>query len=172
MIVRTHKKIAGFSLVEEVVYIGLFIILLLAVVNATIVLATTYRNIQAVRNIEISAITSMDRMVKEIRNGTSVNTSQTTWSTNPGSLMINSVNASGTSATVRFYVTNSQLMLEENGVAVGPLTSSAVKVTNLVFRNITTANSSAVKIEMTLQSSSTKPVTKYFYDTSLLRGSY
>jgi len=48
-----------------------------------------------------------------------------------------------------------------------------VQVTSLVFRKITTTNSTAVKIEMTLRDTKDQTsLVENFYDTIILRGGY
>ena len=172
----TKRKNAGTSLAEAMVYIALLVIIFAGIVRGVFMLSTSYRNVKTYRSIESSAVSSMDRMVREIRNATDVNTAQTSYGISAGSLALNSINASGTASTVRFYVSTStsRLYLEENGVNVGPLTPSNVIVSNLTFRSFSTSTVSAVKIEMTVASASSSSVffSRNFYGTALLRGSY
>lgn len=169
LILKKNKSQTGYSLVEMLIYISMLIILLVAIIQGVIMLSSSYINIKAVRSIENSAFTAINRLENDIRSSTSIDTSTSTFGVNPGMLKLNI----GTSTTVRFYLSNQRLYVEENGSNTGPLTFANVRVTSLVFRNITTTNSSAIKIEMTLQSSSTAGIlNKNFYMTTVLRGSY
>jgi len=169
----THDKF-GFTLVETLVYLGLAVILLSGIVQAIVTLTAAYRNVKTARDIESSAIAVMDRIVRDTRDATSINTAQSTFNLNPGILYLNTYNASSTAITDKYYVANQRVMLSENGVLLGPLTSADVAVSSLIFRSYSTSTSNAVKIELTLTSASTSRVyiTKNFYGTAVLRGSY
>ena len=159
----------GYSLVETVAYIAMFTILLSSVTYGTMILVKSYKDTKIVRKIETSALASMDRMVREIRNATSVNVAGSSFGNSSGILTINN----GTSSTTRFYLSNERIYVDENGVVLGPITLSSVSVTSLVFRHIATTTSEAIKIEMTMEgnTSGTSTVSN-FYNTAVLRGSY
>ncbi len=173
---KTHSTMqaGGFTLVESLVYLAIFVVLLAGIVNAISVLSSSYRNVRTARSIESSAISLMDRIIREVRNSTSIDSAQSSFGINPGSLSLNVVDGSGNPSTIRFYVSNQRVILEENGMSLGPVTASNVTVSSLVFRSYSTTTSSAVKIEMTLSSASTSKVfvTRNFYGTAVLRGSY
>ena len=170
---QIKRKTGGYSLIELIIYMALMTLLLAGVVQSTLLLTQGYRNVKAVRNIENSAIYSMDRMVREIRNAVSIDGSQTSYNTAQGSLKLNTTDDSGTAETVRFYVTGGKVMFQRNGSDVGPLSVSSATVSSLVFRSIATSTSQAIKIELTVESgTSTSYFTKNFYETATIRGSY
>lgn len=157
----------GYTLPEVLIYIAILSVLLVAIVQSLLLLTNSYKNIKAVRSIESSAITAIDRMETDIRGAESINTGNSSFNVNPGVLTITTG-----ATTTKFYVSNQRMYVDENGVQVGPLTNADVKVTSLIFRSISTTTSSAVKIEMSLQSSYSSALTKNFYMTTVLRGSY
>lgn len=160
-------------MVELLIYIFLLALLLTVMINSTVLLSASYRNIKSVKEIESSAISTLDRMVKEIRAAESVDTTQTAYNISPGALKINTTDSGGNPTTMKFYLVNQRLMMDQGGVQLGPLTTQSVRVTNLVFRSIATSTIQAIKIEMTIESgASTYYVTKNFYGTATLRGSY
>lgn len=170
---RSLHKTKGFSLVEVLVYLALLILLLGGIINSTLLLAKSYRSVKAVRSIESSAISSMDRMMREIKDATSINSGLSSFNVNPGTLALNTTDASGTAETLKFYVLDNKIMMDRNGSNVGQLTFSDSRITTLIFRSISTSTSQAVKIEMAIQSgTSTSFITKNFYDTAILRSSY
>lgn len=173
---NSANKNRGFSLAESLVYMALLVFLLVGIINAIVMLTSMYRNVRTARAIESSAISLMDRIVREVRNADSVNSAQTSWNISSGSLGLNSTDQSGTPTTIRFYIatSTSRAMIEENGASLGPITDGNVIVTNLIFRSYATTTSSAVKIEMTITSASTSPIfiSRNFYGTAVLRGSY
>lgn len=163
----------GFSLVEMLIYIFILTIILAVVTNSIYSLSKSYRSIRSADTLEASAMSSLDRIVREIHDATSVDTALSTLDTSPGVLMLNTTDEAGVATTIKFLVTSQALRVQEAGVDVGPLTDSSARVTSLIFRSITTAQSKAVKVEMTIESgvgSSYK--SRNFYSTAVLRGSY
>lgn len=162
------KNNEGYSLVEMVIYIALLAILMIVVVHAVLSIITSYRNIKAVRDLESTAILSMDRMTRTIRNGTRIDMANSTFGANPGILTIDT----GTT-TDKFYVSGGELQLDENGAYLGRLSLGDTTIKNLIFRLISTSTSEAVKIELEITSGTGSFSQDFkFYDTAIVRGSY
>ena len=160
------NKKRGFTLAETIIYMAVLAMFMIAIVQGIMGFLKSYRVIKTLKNIENSAIISMDRMQREIRNATSITAIST--STNPGSFTL----SSGTSTT-RFYVSNNQLHLDQNGADIGPLVMQGITTSRFVVSLIATSTRQAVKVEMTLQAvvdGVTK--SKNFYGTSIVRGEY
>ncbi len=171
LILDSSKK--GFSLVETIIYIGLLVLVLVAIMNMTLSMARAYGYFKLSRHVQTSAINALDRMVRDIRNAQSVNVGQSTLGTSPGVLTLITTSATGTAQTLQFYVATSTLRVKQDGGDVGPLTLSDVSVSSLIFRQISTGISQAVKIELTLSTGSGSTTrTANFYDTAILRDSY
>ncbi len=174
MSIHTNKKTirAGFSLVEAIIYIALLVAIVTLAIATTVGMVRTQRSVRSHVLLQESAVTSLDRMVREIHDAISVDPTSTLGS-NPGRLLLNSADSSNNARTVEFYVNNGRLSMRENGAAVGALTSTNVTVSNLIFRFIDTTKSDAVKIEMTLiAGTSTEQKIESFYTTAILRSSY
>lgn len=172
---KSVTKKRGFTLVEMVIYVAFFSVLSIVTVNATIMVMKSFYSLRITQSISQSATTALERMTREIRNAYAVDTANSTLTTNPGRLTLLTKDDAGALTTVEFYMNNSQLNMKVGGVDKGSLVSKTVTMTNLVFRQATSTNSQAVKVEMTLRDSrdvrlgATKTV-KY-YDTIVLRGS-
>ena len=69
---------------------------------------------------------------------------------------------------MKFSLSGGQVLLTTN--ATSSLTAANVNVTSLIFYLATSTHSSAVRIMMTLSSTST--LSRNFYDTAVLRESY
>lgn len=163
---KTTNKTRGFSLIETVIYTAMLSILVVAIVICMIKLFDSYKRTKVVRQIETSALNSMDRIIREIRGAESVG-GDSAFNTTSGILSL----ISG-ATTIRFYLSDQKIYVAENGVTIGALTNSSVKVSSLIFRYINATSSDAVKVEMTFLSSSTPNLSKNFYNTSVLMGSY
>lgn len=167
------KSTRAFSLVEAAVYVGLLALVLVTVANTTLLMSRAYRELRASRHIQSSAVTALDRMVRDIRNARSVTVGASTLGVTPGVLTLETTTATGSPQTFQFYISNGALRMKQDGGDIGPLTLPGVSVSSLIFRHFVTAVSQAVKIELTLSSgtgSSTRIAN--FYSTARLRGSY
>jgi len=150
-------KNKGFTLVETLVYAALFVILLGAIINSTFLLSTSYRHVKDVKNAQMSALVAMDRISREIRQASTINGAGTSYNIPSGSLLLDT--------GAEFFLADGKIMMEQNNVSQGALTTNNVQVGTLMFRRIDTGNSQGVKIEMTIEN-------KNFYNTVMLRGSY
>jgi len=142
-----NKK--GYSLVEMIVYVTILSIISLVGMNSVLSFATSYKEILTLRVVDSSAIDSLERITRDIRSATSINTGSSTFGTNPGVLSLTTT-SSEVSTTTRFYLDNGILKVDINGVYSGPLTASTTQVTNLIFIKMDSDNSSLIKIQMTI----------------------
>lgn len=170
-LVRDTQKKKGFSLVEMIIYIAFFAALSLVAMQATLTVMRSFYVIRLTQAINQSATVALERMSREIRNAYDIDDVASTFNASPGRLTLRTEDASGVNTTIEFFVSGNQLRLREGGVDRGTLLAKNVTVTNLVFRDITTLNSRAIKIEMTLHNAragDTRDLT--LYDTIVLRG--
>ena len=167
------KATRGFTLIELLIYTGI-LILLVAVVGSTLLsLARTHRSIAAEQAIESAAIASLERISRAARNASSVDVGGSVLNSSPGQLSLNTKGPSGTAEVVQFFLEDKSLHVREAGVDQGQLTPAAARVTNLIFRTIATGESTAVKIDMIIESGTSSAYhVRSFYDTSILRPSY
>jgi prepilin-type N-terminal cleavage/methylation domain-containing protein len=161
----------GFSLIEMLIYLAILTVVFVVIVNTILSFTGSYRTLSAYRIVEHSAISSFERMTRDIRGATNINAAQSTFDTNPGVLSLTSTIGS-VSTTTRFYVDNNTLKVDVNGVYIGPLTTSNVAVTNLTFSRLIGSTTEAVKIDMTLQGTSGPATTSNNYHvTVVVKGS-
>ncbi|MGH7141477.1 MAG: prepilin-type N-terminal cleavage/methylation domain-containing protein [Minisyncoccia bacterium] len=166
---RSH----GFSLVEMVIYIALLTLLLLALLSAVELMLRSWGDVQSRTALMQSGASSMEDMVRAIRNAGSINSGGSIFSASPGSLELNTT-ISGSPTTQTFSVSGGMLEEVQGSDLAEALLQSGVSVESLTFYEITTPNSQAVRIVLQLQGASTgaSPLSATFYDTAVLRGSY
>ena len=153
------------------IYIALLVMIFMVVLKTLLSFSSTYRTIAANRIIEASAITSLERMTRDIRNATSIDAVNSTFGSNPGILSLITTQ-NGVSTTTKFYVSSNTIQVDVNGTNIGPLTTSRVSVTSLIFTQLTGSTTNAVKIDMTLQGSNGNVTkTKIYHSTIVLKGS-
>jgi len=168
-----HCRARGFTLIELLVYTGILVIIMAVAVSTLLSLSRSVRTVSSAQLVESAAEVSLDRMMREARGAQSIDMAESSLGVSPGQLTLDTTDAGGASTTVEFFLSGQTLRIKEAGADVGPLTPTSTRVTALSFRKIQTANSQAVKIEMTVESgTSTSYRSKNFYGTAVLRGSY
>ncbi len=157
---------AGFTLLEALIYISLLVVIVLVAVNTMLSFASSYRQLGALRVAEHAGMDAMDRMTRDIRAAASVNAAQSSLGSDPGMLTL--VN---TGTTTKFYVQNGVIKVDVNGTYSGPLTISNASVMSLIFTELSNANTSAVKVDMTVTGTA-GPVTKTktYHATVIMKG--
>ncbi len=169
--VLKNKK--GVSLLEMIVYITILSFLVAVIVSLLSGIMTSEKRFVASKNIQISMVTALDRLTREIRQAESVNVSGSTLNTSPGILSLNTTDDSGTAKTILFSLNGGVMHVVENSVDQGPITERTVQITSLIFNHITASSSNAVRIRMTAESGQGQAYkSETFYSTIVLRGSY
>ncbi len=166
---ETKYKNKGYTMVEMVIYIAIMSIVLLLIVNTVLSLTKSYRDLYALRIVDSTAVDSMERMTREIRGATSVDTTNSVFNTDPGVLTLVSTLGS-TSTTTKFYISNGALKMDINGSYFGPLSDVDATIDSLTFAKLDSGISTAVKIDMTVSGRSGLAVkTKNYHTTILLK---
>lgn len=163
----------GISLIEAIISIAILAVMMVVITKGMSAFLVAYRNVKEVRKLENSALSAMDRIIREVRNAESVDTTNSSLSSANGVLVLNTTDSSGSAMTVKFYLSGNKIYVEENGISLGPITATGISITSLTFRLISTPVSQAVKVEMSILDVGASPdLYRSFFDTALLRGSY
>ncbi len=161
----------GYSLVELIMYSALLALLVAVISYVISALFTANQVVRATRRVENSEIAFGDKFMREVRAATSATVVSSYPYTND-TLTLNVSNSSGTHTT-KFYRSGDRVMMDQNGVQVGPLTLSNARVTSLHFVVMSTTTAQAVKYEIVIIGpTSTPAVSEKFYGTSIMRGFY
>lgn len=165
---RNYKT--GFSLIEMLVYIVILVFMLVIVLEVVVSVVRSDRVIETVRVIENSAIASIERVGREVRQADSINTAASSLGVHPGVLVLSGKDGAGNPRTVEFYLSGGQVMLKENGVNIGALSESSAEVTSLIFRRFAASTIEGIRTEMTIESgTSTHYRVKTFYSSATIR---
>jgi len=166
--IKKRNLVWGFSIIEIMVYLAIFTALSILVINSFIVVLSSFNTTNMNRKLLESGVVSMERISREIRQAQSVDASST-----QTILVLNSHDNLGTVMVIKFIKEGGSLNLYKNDILQGNLLGENLSVTNIIFNRITTTQSEAIKIEMTLQySGGNKTKSENFYNTVILRGSY
>lgn len=169
------NNLKGFTLVETIFYLSFLIVFLGIVVSFVISLSKSYRTIQSTKSLESSAIFSLERITREIRNSVSVRVEESVFGVDNGVLSLDTIDSSGDPEIIKFYLdANKTVYVDSNSAQIGPLTLSGVKVESMKFYYATSTNSEAIKLDMVLESNSGSVTStrRDFHSTVVLRGSY
>ncbi len=160
------KTKSGFTVLEMLFYISIFVILSLAVINALITMTKAFRENTIQADI-ISSGAVMERITREIKQADSVS------SISSSLLRLNTTDEAAVAKTVQFSLSGANIVLVENDVTTGNLNSPNTSVSSLVFTQITTAQGIAIKVSLSVTSLRDAQARVYdFYDTVVMRGSY
>jgi type II secretory pathway pseudopilin PulG len=159
----------GFSLVEIIIYLAIFTMLSILVINSFItVMGSSYVIRENISLLE-AGINSTERISREIRESNVVDLTSS-------SLSLNNTD-DGTSK--RFSKEGELFNLYECSnlgscdTLSGNLLGPNILLESLVFRRIATTESEAIKIEMSLRDARSKTnKVENFYNTIILRGGY
>lgn len=175
---RIRKNIyttrSGYTLVETVLYIAFFAVIIVVMVQGMITAMSTYQTSRAYRQVAIDGNLAMERIVREIRQSTSINDGASSYGVNPGTLTLNNTDQNGNPVVIKFWVdtTTSEIKVTENNVDEGGITSGVTSINTLTFTKLTTPVSVAIKIDMTVRSTYGVDVTANFHDTVVTRSTY
>lgn len=158
----------GFSIPELLVYAAIMGFVLSFVIGGMLSLNRSVVLSRASRDLNISAATALERIEREIKDASSILLASSTLGVSPGVLTLVTTNASTTGGTMKFSLSGGKIILTTDGAIA--LTASDINVSRLVFYRASSTNSLAVRVEMTLSSTSTQA--RNFYDTAVLRESY
>ena len=160
-------------MVELTVYIGLFALISVVLVNSLMSAIRISNELRAQRDINDTAVAVMERITRDLRGGNQIDLVNSSFGVNPGRLTFQTVSASGTAMTVEYYVASSTLYVKENGVSKGSLLSARTKIDGIVFYYVSNGATIGVKTELHLESTrGAISDIDHFYNTTILRGTY
>jgi hypothetical protein len=164
------KHSRGFSLIEMVVYIVILVFMLFIISEVVFSVARNNRVIKAVRAVEVSAVGTLERINREVRNADSIDMAASAFGIPSGVLSLDGENDTGIAYAVEFYLSDGRVRVRENGVDAGALTQASSTVTSLIFNRFSATSTEGVRIEMTVESgTSTAYRSEPFYSTVLIR---
>lgn len=155
-----------------VVYIA-GLVLLLAVISLLIVqMYTIYRDVIVSVRADRVGISLVDRMIKEIRTGQTINLSESSFGTPTGSLSLETPDG-GTTITKLFSVDNERVTYQEEGGSAEFVTSDDIHISRFYFTQIVTPVSQAIRIEVGINYETRKETRERLYTgVAVLRRSY
>ena len=124
----------GISLIEAILYVAIFAVISVIVINMLLATVNAFGRARVSRNVNEQGIVALERMLREVRLAKAVNTATSVLDANPGTLALTTFvdHASSAITTRRFFLQGSNLVMED-GLAPAVALTSGVTITNLVF---------------------------------------
>jgi len=167
---KINKTQRGFSLVEMIVYIAILSFVFSALVTSANSIIKTYTTMRTYEEIAHTGTVTLERLTREVRRASNVDTLASTLFTNPGVLILNTRDWSGNSTVASVSLVNGRIVLQEGGTP-SPLSASGVTVTNLVFTYLENPQTQGVLIEFTVEKAGAyASTTKQFRTFTVLDG--
>jgi type II secretory pathway pseudopilin PulG len=168
--IKISNKKKGYTLIEALVYVAIFILVSAIIVGLLLSVLETGRQISPVNSLSRDSSSVLEVISREIRRAKSVDIGNSIFNVSTGSLQLNTLDITGNPRTVRFYLDGNTVKINENGEYVGPLNSSDVMVTSLIFNLATSTKQDLVKIEIDLMAGEDKyQKSEKFYSSVKLR---
>lgn len=159
----------GFSLIEVLIYVAVLVATSTVIVSALLTLSRSYAELSLMHAMQLSALTTFDRVSHEVRLAENVDIAGSTLGTHPGVLRLDNI-TEGVTDTVEFFLSGGTLRILENDVDAGALTVPDITVSNLVFQVIDNGVAEGVRTELTLRGSiGTTEVERVFYSFAVMR---
>ena len=156
-------------MMETIIYVILLVAALVFTIDVLLVVSKSFFGLRISKEINVSAVASLDRIAREVRSANTVDGSL--FDINPSVLVVSrAITGGGATTTTTFFIEDGALKIIRDGAVIGPLTTKSVKVESFVLRHATSSSSDTVKVEMTL-SGREGPISKSekFYTTSVTR---
>lgn len=164
----------GTGLIEIIIYATIFVLVSIFVVNSVIIINNAIIRIRLERRLAVNGEQALGRLIREIRLASDINASST-FGADPGSLSLKTAESQANPEPVDadIYLNSGRLVFKKGTVPPIFLTDAKISVTGLVFRQIVSTSSKAVKVEMKMETgSSPLTATSTFYGTAILKNSY
>jgi hypothetical protein len=161
--------ISGYSIVEILVYLAIFTVISILVINLFITIIASFNTSSINRKLLESGSISMERISREIRQAKNIDIANSS----SDSLQLNSTDNLGVNTIIKFSSLNGDLNLHKDNILIGNLLNENVILNSLIFKQIVTDKGGVVKVEISLTCTEGRITkTENFYNTIILRGSY
>jgi len=168
---KTNNR--GVTIMETILYMVILTFVMSVVVQMLISISGMYRTMKVTRELESSGTIAMERILREIRNASSVIVDESDFGINPGSLTISGADEDFNPYKIKFDVSSGILQITKDSEEPVALTSSSGVVSYLLFTHLATSTSEAIRVEMEMsENSDPVPKSEKFYGFAVLRGSY
>lgn len=160
-------KEKGFTLVEILVYVAILGVVVASFVSFAISIASSRGKVYVQQEVQANARVALNLITQKIISANGVNFSSSNFDSDLGVLSLSMADNSKNPTIISLTGDDGQIQIQEGTDPALPVTSNEVRVTNLVFTNLTsTSDKPNIKIDLTVESLSSSDVS-YGYNYNL-----
>jgi type II secretory pathway pseudopilin PulG len=149
---KPQKNISGFTLVESLIYIGVLAMAITGFVYFIISITNARNKSYVAEEVQTSMRSALEVVSRRIRNASGVNDASSTYVIDPGVLSLAMVASAKNPTIINLDANDGTMFLKEGTSTAVAITSNNVKVTNLVFTDLTGGGERRnIKVEMTME---------------------
>ena len=142
----------GFSIIELIIYMGILALVLTALVNFSFVISDSKNKNFVIQEVNANTRTAMNLMTQTIRSATSTNDGTSTYGSDPGVLSLGMADPTKNPTIISLNADDGQIQIKEGTKDAIAITSDEIKVTNLVFTNLTGSSARKnIRIQMSVE---------------------
>ena len=168
-----HQTKRGFTLVEVIIYLSITMMLSVVLVNSFLIVMRAFNAAQAASVVSVEASSILERTVREIRNANGVDVGASTFGSDPGTLVLNTVDVNGGAATVRLWSDGTDIFVQNVSGESSKLSSPGITVGRFEFNRFSTSTTDAIQIDLVLSATRGRTtIQKEFHTASVIRGAY
>ena len=142
----------GFTLIEIVIYIAIIGMIVTGFITFSISISNTRNKTFVVQEVHSNSRTALNLISQRIRSSTGVNSTSSTFGVDPGVLSLSMAAVSRDPTVIDLDQNDGTLRIGEATSSPVAITSDKVKVTNLVFTNVTPSGEREnIRVEITVE---------------------
>jgi type II secretory pathway pseudopilin PulG len=165
-VVRNSQS--GFTLVETLIYLAIVGMAVTSFVIFSIGVGDSRTKNYVAQEVHGNTRTGLDLITQRMRAATGINTASSTFATDPGVLSLVMADAAKNPTTIDLSADDGILQIKEGTGSVVAVTSDEVKITNLVFTNLTASSTREnIRVEITAEYNNPSGDVEFTYTQSL-----
>lgn len=166
MFLRLRKNKKGFTLVETLIYVTIIGVVVSSFISFGVSISNSRNKTYVVEEVQANARVAFELISRTIRSASGVNISTSIFNTDPGVLSLSMDNSLKNPTIIKLDQDNGVLQIQEGLNPPVAFTSNEVKISNLVFSNLSSGNRENISIDMTVEYSNNLS-TDFSYTKSL-----
>lgn len=161
----SQNKCNGFTLIEILIYISIIGLVLVGFITFAISISNFKEKVYVEQEVQANSRVALNLITQKILTADGVNVGSSIFGLDPGVLSLSMADPNKNPTIISLTADDGQLQIQEGMSDAITTTSKKVKVTNLVFTNLTsTSDRSNIKIKLTIEYIDTDDVIyKYSY---------
>lgn len=142
----------GFTLVEVLIYIAILGLVVASFISFSVSISNSRGKTYVEQEVQANARVALNLISQRILAANGVNTGASTFGSDPGVLSLSMADSSKNPTIINLTADDGQLQIQEGVDSAITITSDEVRVTNLVFTDLTSTSDKAnIGIELTVE---------------------